>query len=155
MNYWTYNVFWFFLQLYLKYFSFWREFCKNIIINLHILNVILLFLSDFNQSWIFYTDFLKIFSYKISWKSIQWDSSCSVWKDGWRDRCDQANSHFSQFCEYAYEQHLHTFETWYAHSSAAEVLTRLGYDDVVLGKQFPELLRIVLPSPSGSNSHCP
>jgi len=36
-----------------------------------------LFLSDFDNMWIFTTDFGKILKHQISWKSIQQDQSCS------------------------------------------------------------------------------
>jgi len=41
----------------------------------------LLFLSDFNESWIFWTDFTKN-TLKSSWKSVQWGPSCSTRTDG-------------------------------------------------------------------------
>jgi hypothetical protein len=34
--------------------------------------------------------------YQISWKSVQWEQSCSMWKDGRKDRHDEAKSNFSE-----------------------------------------------------------
>jgi len=41
-----------------------------------------LFLSDFNEASIFSTDFRELLRYQVSWKSIQWESSCSMRTDG-------------------------------------------------------------------------
>jgi hypothetical protein len=41
------------------------------------------FLSDFNKT--VSTDFRKILKYQISWKSVQWESSCSTPTDGRTD----------------------------------------------------------------------
>ena len=46
----------------------------------------LLFLSYFNESWISSTDFREMLKYQISWKSVQWEPSCSIRKDGKSDR---------------------------------------------------------------------
>ena len=96
-------VFWFSLHL-SEIFLILRRAERDMIINLYWFSVKYpLFLSDFNDTWIFSTDFLKIIKYLILWKSVQWDPSCSMRTDGQRQtgRNAAANSRFSQFCERA------------------------------------------------------
>ena len=53
-----------------------------------------LFLSDFNETWIYSTYFLKILQYQISRKSVEREPSFSCrLSDGWTDTRDEANSH--------------------------------------------------------------
>jgi hypothetical protein len=54
-----------------------------------------LFLSHFNETWIFSTAFRKILSYKIA---LNTSSGSRVVPCGWTDRYAEANSRFSQFC---------------------------------------------------------
>jgi hypothetical protein len=37
-----------------------------------------LFLSDLNETWIFWTDFRKFFKCKISWNSVRWESKLTA-----------------------------------------------------------------------------
>jgi hypothetical protein len=56
-----------------------------------------LFLSDFNETWIFWTDIRKTLKYRISWKSVGWKPRCSMPTDAQMDRHDENNSHFLKF----------------------------------------------------------
>jgi len=52
-----------------------------------------LFLSDFNQTWIFLAEFRKILKYQVSWKSVGWKRICSMRTDDQpTGRHDEANS---------------------------------------------------------------
>jgi hypothetical protein len=48
-----------------------------------------LFLSDFNETWIFSTYFWKIVRCQISRKSVQWEQSCFMRTGGRTDRHDE------------------------------------------------------------------
>jgi hypothetical protein len=60
--------------------------------------VYIILLSDFNESWIFSTDFQKLFKYKISWKYFHCQPSCSMRTDGRKDmtKLIVAFCHFSK-----------------------------------------------------------
>jgi hypothetical protein len=54
-----------------------------------------LFLSDFNQTWIFSTRFLKNNQIqKIAWNTFQWQLRCSIWTNGRTYRHDEVNNNF-------------------------------------------------------------
>jgi hypothetical protein len=84
-SYWTQNVFWFSVQLLSKTFLILRRLEQNIIIMCIGHNIkYQLFLSDFNQTWQIFQKKKKL-KYQISWKSIHWELSCSMWTDGQTD----------------------------------------------------------------------
>jgi hypothetical protein len=53
-----------------------------------------LLFSDFNENWIFSTDFRKLSKYQIPWKSVRREPHCSMRTD----RLDEASSRF--FCNF-------------------------------------------------------
>jgi len=63
--------------------------------------ILVLFLSDVNETWIFSTYFRKILKYQISWKSVEWEPSCYIRTHGQTGIHDEASSRISKFCERA------------------------------------------------------
>jgi hypothetical protein len=102
--YWPWNVISldFLYNFSRKHFSFLEEMSEiwpKMCVGLHVKYS--LFLSDFNETWIFSTDFRKVLKYQTSWKSIELEPSCSMQTDGRMDWHDEANSWVSQFWERA------------------------------------------------------
>ena len=76
-----------------------RTIQRDIIINVHRSSCkVPLFLSYFNETSIFSTDFRKILKYQISLKFFQLEPSCSH-VGGRTDRHEEVISRFSQICE--------------------------------------------------------
>jgi len=74
----TKYVFWFFRCFFATFFI-TRRIQQDIIINVLRLHVkYLLFLSNFNETWIYSIVFRKILKYQISWKSGHWEPSSST-----------------------------------------------------------------------------
>jgi hypothetical protein len=75
---------WFSLQLPSETFLILRRNERGIIVNVHRFSCkVPVLLSDFNETWIFSTDFRKIIKCQITWKSVQWELSCFMRTD-WR-----------------------------------------------------------------------
>ena len=72
-------VFWFSLQLLFETLLILRRIQRDIVIHVKSLHVkYSLLLSDFNESWIFATEFRKELKCQVSSKSVQWEPSCST-----------------------------------------------------------------------------
>jgi hypothetical protein len=75
-------VLWFSLQHLSKIFLTLRRIQRDNIIKKHWSSCkYQLFLSDFNETWIFSSDLRKLFRYKISCESVKWDQSHSTRTD--------------------------------------------------------------------------
>jgi hypothetical protein len=75
-----------------------------------------LFLSNFNENLNFLDGCWKKAKYQISSKSVQWASSCSMRTD----EHDEANSHFSQFCEKRLKKAQFATQLWVLFLTAAK-----------------------------------
>jgi hypothetical protein len=87
-------AFWFSLQLSTKTCLLLRS-TERDVINVHSSSIKYpLFLSDFNESWIFSRDFRKILIYQISWKPVLWESRFSIWTDRHITKLTDASRNF-------------------------------------------------------------
>jgi hypothetical protein len=97
---------WFSLQLLTDTFLILRRNERDVIKNFIYFHVNSPLLSSyFNETWNIAGYIRKTLQLQISWKSVQWEPSCSMWTDRrtdrQADRHDKANNSFSQFCESA------------------------------------------------------
>ena len=69
-------------KFYLKYFCTYRWIQRVFVITVHRSSCkVLLLFSDFNETWVFSTDFRKKFKYQISSHSVERGLSCSMRKE--------------------------------------------------------------------------
>ena len=61
----------------------WVRYDKNVYSSSCKVPVVIIIL--FYETWNFLIVLRKILKYQISRKSVQWDSSCSMWTNGWKD----------------------------------------------------------------------
>ena len=94
------RVFWFSLQLLSETFLIQRRFQRDAI-NVHKSSCkVPVIVVRFQLSLNFLHGFWTILKYQISWKSAQWEPSCSMRTD----RHDEANRRFWQCCESAWKK---------------------------------------------------
>jgi hypothetical protein len=113
----------------------WARYDKKMYIALHVKYP--LFLSDSIEALIFSTDFLKFLTYKISWKSVQWEPSCSMRKDGQTDVMNLIVA----FCNFA-----NKLKNWVSHSYIKHWVSVRKNNTLFFGKYLPSILRNTLNS---------
>jgi hypothetical protein len=92
--------FWFSLQLLSETFLVIKRIQRDIIINVHRCSCkVPLLLSDFNETWIFWTDFREILERQISWKSVQWKSDRRIDRQTDMTKIIVAFRNFSKACK--------------------------------------------------------
>jgi hypothetical protein len=77
-------VFWFYLQILSATFFILRtewDIIENVYYSSHSH-----YTCQILMSWIFFIDSWKILQYQISWKTTQWEPSCTILMDRWTDR---------------------------------------------------------------------
>jgi hypothetical protein len=99
-----------------------------------------LFLSDFNDTWIFWTNFRRILKNQIWWNSVQWEPSCSTRTNGQTDRHDENNRNFLvilQTCLKMWQSFLNSI-----YNTACDVISRYFRKNDIL---FSYLLQLITP----------
>jgi len=95
----TICVFWFYLQILSTTFLILRRTERHMTKKyIWFSHEVSLFLSDFNETWIFSTHFRKNTQISLNPSSRRRVFLCRQ-TDGWTDRHDEANGSFLQFCE--------------------------------------------------------
>jgi len=92
-----------------KYFSFKKKILRSVIINIYWFSCKgLVIISDFNETWIFSTDFREVIKYQILLKSVQWEPRCWMRTD---EHDEASSSFFFNFRMCRIEVPLHGFAT--------------------------------------------
>jgi hypothetical protein len=147
-------VFWFSLQRLSKHFSFYEEFSEfssKMWKRLHVKCP--LFLSDFNETWIFSKDFRKkALKYQVSSKSVYWKPSCSIRTDV--TKLIVAFRNFSNAPENRFYRNLVVIWIYTAkkmlvgRDSSVGIATGYGLDGLVIesrwGRDFPHPSRLYI-----------
>ena len=102
-------VFWFSVRLLSKILLILRRIQEDIIINVHKSSCkVPLFLSHFNENWIFLTHIPKNPQISDFMKNLSTGSQAVQCRQMYRQ--DEADNHFSKFCEHAYKIYYKTMQ---------------------------------------------